>query len=559
MGEFLYLPPRAQASVHSSAIKFESRGRVFELRSKFDLGAEQYLRRPWKLLVAGLLGTAVGCTLSPTPFAPNGGSSPIQLSLSCAQSAMTNAGSNACTVTLSKAASPGGVAVNLASNDSAVNVPDTVTVPAGSTSIGFTATVSAVSTTQTATLTASAGSISTTFSIKLSVYQAILTASANSLGFGGVTVMTASAPQSLTLTSSGTAPLNVNKASATGAGFTFSGAAFPVTLNPGQSVTLAVVFEPTTTGVATGSLAISDNASPSTTVIGLSGTGDAAPGVLSSLTCTQASITGAGSDLCTVSLTAAAPAGGLVVNLSSSDSAVVVPSTLTVPAGASTAGFTATVSAVTTAQTARLTAAAGTFSTTISISLDAAMPALTLQSTSVPFGTVNLNTPSTQSVSLTSSGTAALTLSTASVVGSGFSISGVNFPVTLNPGQSVTLYIQFDPTTTGSVTGTVTLTSNASPATAIVNLSGTGQSVSHQVNLAWNAPINPVTPVAGYNVYRATGGSSSYQLLNISPNQATSYTDSAVQSSTSYSYYVTAVDAQGNQSGPSNIATVNIP
>jgi len=48
-------------------------------------------------------------------------------------------------------------------------------------------------------------------------------------------------------------------------------------------------------------------------------------------------------------------------------------------------------------------------------------------------------------------------------------------------------------------------------------------------------------------------------LLNGSVNTTTSYTDTGVQSGSSYTYYVESVDAQGNPSGPSNTATVSIP
>ena len=74
---------------------------------------------------------------------------------------------------------------------------------------------------------------------------------------------------------------------------------------------------------------------------------------------------------------------------------------------------------------------------------------LSLQSTSVAFGDVNVGTPSYQLVTLTSSGTAAVTVSAGSVSGTGYSISGVSFPLTLNSGATATLDIEFDPTTAG--------------------------------------------------------------------------------------------------------------
>jgi fibronectin type 3 domain-containing protein len=55
-----------------------------------------------------------------------------------------------------------------------------------------------------------------------------------------------------------------------------SGVTFPVTLSPGQAATLNVEFDPTTAVAATGQLTITSNSSTgATTVIGLSGTGEA--------------------------------------------------------------------------------------------------------------------------------------------------------------------------------------------------------------------------------------------------------------------------------------------
>jgi hypothetical protein len=281
---------------------------------------------------------------------------------------------------------------------------------------------------------------------------------------------------------------------------------------------------------------------------------------LSSLSCSSGTLAGAGTDACTVTLTGAAGTDGLAVSLSSSSSAVTVPASVTVSPGASSAGFTATATAVTTTQTATLTAVAGGVTKSYALQLTEAAPALTLQSTSVPFGDVTLNTPSTQMVTLTSSGTAPLTISTGKVTGTGFSISGISFPVTLNPSQTATLSIEFDPTATGSATGTVTLTDNASAGSATIALSGTGQTAAaYDVDLTWDAPTSSSDPVAGYKIYRAVSGSSSYQLLNSTVNAPTTYTDTTVANGTAYQYYVESVDASGNQSAPSNTFSVTIP
>jgi fibronectin type 3 domain-containing protein len=65
--------------------------------------------------------------------------------------------------------------------------------------------------------------------------------------------------------------------------------------------------------------------------------------------------------------------------------------------------------------------------------------------------------------------------------------------------------------------------------------------------------------VAGYNVYRTPSGSSSYQLLNSSVVTQAAYVDSSVQSGQTYNYIVKSVDASGNTSIPSNMASAVIP
>jgi fibronectin type 3 domain-containing protein len=106
----------------------------------------------------------------------------------------------------------------------------------------------------------------------------------------------------------------------------------------------------------------------------------------------------------------------------------------------------------------------------------------------------------------------------------------------------------------------LTLTSNSSTGvTSTVTLSGTGLSVSYEVNLNWQAPASSSDPAVGYNVYRSSNGGSSYQLLNSSVDAQMSYTDTTVQASMAYIYYVESVDAEGNASSPSNVTNITIP
>ena len=403
-------------------------------------------------------------------------STPVLSGLACASSSLTGAASDSCTVTLNSAAGSGGVAVNLASNNSAVTVPPTVTVAAGATSASFTAAVTAVSTTETVTLTASAGGVSETASLTLNAAVAALTASTTSVAFGNVNVNTTSTHQ-VTLTSSGNVPVTISGATITGSGFSASGFSVPQTLNPQQSAVVNVQFDPTTSGAMTGVLTVSSNAASGGTItIALSGSGTIAilP-QLSSLTCASGTLTGTATDACTVTLNGAAPTGGENVNLQSSSTAVTVPATVLIAAGASSANFTATATSVTTATTVTLTATTTNSSQTFALQLGASVPTLAVSATTLSFGNVGVNSTAVQSLVLSSTGTTYVTVNAATVSGNGFSASGASFPLTLSPKQTATLTVQFDPTTAGAATGSLTLTSNSSTGTStVIGLSGTG-------------------------------------------------------------------------------------
>lgn len=308
-------------------------------------------------------------------------------------------------------------------------------------------------------------------------------------------------------------------------------------------------------------------------------TGPSSPGTeaLASLSCAGSSFSSAGSDLCTVTISVTAPgttvtpgtAGSnftrttlpavVTVNLASSSSDVQVPAWIAVtPTMNPAAVFPATVSQVKSAETVTLTASALGGTQTFTLQLSPPTPELTLGSSSVAFGSVDLNTPVTQTVTMTSSGTAAATVSAASVSGAGFSVSGASFPITLNPGQSANLNLQFNPKVAGASTGAVSLTSNCSMGAMAIALSGTGKAATYTVELSWEAPGNSTDPAVGYNIYRATG-TGAFQRLNAAVDLSVSYSDTTAKSGTTYKYEVTSVDASGVESTASNTWTAAIP
>jgi hypothetical protein len=403
------------------------------------------------------------------------GEAPALSSFSCNSGQITGSGTDLCTVKLSASTGSGAEIVSLSSSNAAVSVPATVTVPAKAISAQFTASVTSVESAQPAILTASAGGASINFAIQLNAYVPSLKIGATSLAFGNVPLNT-SAIQSVTLTSTGTAPVTIGAATITGTAFSVSGATLPLTVNPGQSATLSVQFDPAAAGSASGQLTITSNdKSGSTVIISLAGTGEA-PAV-SVFSCATNAITGAATELCTVKLSASTGSSAEIVSLSSSDAAVSVPATVTVPAKAISVQFAASVTSVETAQQVTLTASAGGASINFALQLNAYVPTLKIGVTSLSFGNVPLNTSATQSLTLTSTGTAPVTISAATPTGTGFSLQGATFPLTVNPGKSGTLSVQFNPTATGSASGQLTITSNdKSGSTAIVSLAGTGTS-----------------------------------------------------------------------------------
>lgn len=121
----------------------------------------------------------------------------------------------------------------------------------------------------------------------------------------------------------------------------------------------------TATGVPTGCTGTPDQ--PTTQAC----TPTATAPVLSAVSVSPMSVTGGASATGTVTLSAAAPTGGLAVTLSSSSASATVPASVTVAAGATSATFTVSTIAVASATTATLTAASGGVTLTTSLTVNA--------------------------------------------------------------------------------------------------------------------------------------------------------------------------------------------
>ena len=95
-------------------------------------------------------------------------------------------------------------------------------------------------------------------------------------------------------------------------------------------------------------------------------------------------------------------------------------------------------------------------------------------------------------------------------------------------------------------------TTGEAPPTAPTNLSATAVGTS-QINLTWTASTDPIG-VTGYIVQRCQGAGCTV-FTQVATPTSTTYSDTGLSPSTSYSYQVQATDATGDLSAFSNIAT----
>lgn len=86
-----------------------------------------------------------------------------------------------------------------------------------------------------------------------------------------------------------------------------------------------------------------------------------------------------------------------------------------------------------------------------------------------------------------------------------------------------------------------------------------GASSKYTIQLTWQEPSGS-DPAVSYNIYReTTADAGGFSQVNTFPVVAVTYTDSNVRLGTSYMYVVRAMDAEGQESAPSNTATVKVP
>jgi HYDIN/CFA65/VesB-like, Ig-like domain/Cep192 domain 4 len=375
-----------------------------------------------------------------------------------------------------------------------------------------------------------------------------LSLSTTTLNFGTVLV-NGKASQAVTLKNSGQSDVQITQVGVSGGQYSVSAVAVPVTISAGQSMALQATFAPTTAGAATGAVTIASNAQNPSSTVSLIGSAIAANYTMS-LTPTSlnfGNVNAGSSATQSIQLSNTGNASLTVTQVTASGagisvSGVATPLTLAPSQSVSLAVKFAPTTSGATSGSVTVTNSDGV-NAVAAVTGTQAQPALSLTPTSASFGSVVTGNVNSQTVQLKNSGTANLTVSQATVTGAGFSLSGLVLPLTLTPGQSGSFNVQYMPQSTGSVSGAVSIISNAANSQATVALSATGVAASYTISvnpgsLSFGSVSDGSSAAQGFTVTNTgnsnvaisgmTAAGTGYSILSgagavtLSPNQSTS-------------------------------------
>lgn len=291
-----------------------------------------------------------------------------------------------------------------------------------------------------------------------------------SLGFGSQVVSTTSTGQTLTIQNNGTAPLLISNMAATG---DFAAAGNCANVPAGSYCSVTVTFTPSAVGSRSGTLTLTDNAGGQSQSISLTGNGTEASAVLSpGALAFPSTLVGASSPALTATLTnsGSAAISGISVSLLG-DFTETTSCTASLAPGASCTFSVAYAPTVAGAESGILTVSDNLGSQTVSLTGYGLAPGASLSSAQLIFGNQLLNTQSlAQTITFTNTGSSPLTIDSVT--------PDANFTDTTNctgqiaAGGQCSVNVTFLPTTTGALTGTVTITDSAG--TQVITAQGQG-------------------------------------------------------------------------------------
>ncbi len=318
------------------------------------------------------------------------------------------------------------------------------------------------------------------------------------LAYGNQTVATASAPQVATLTNIGDVALAITLIYIEGPDnkdFSQTNDC-PQSLPVGGSCNISVTFRPTSTGMRTAAIAVSDNATVNRQTVTLGGYG-----VLPVLSLSPTSLTFNSQSVFTTS-------GAQNVTLTNTGSGVLSveniatsgPFSQTNTCGATVnAGASCTISVTfTPKQTGSLTGSlllgdnVPGSPQSLPLTGVGVSPVVTLVPTSLTFPDQTIfSTSPVQVVTLLNAGTGAAYLTIGSIAATPPFSQTNNCGTTVNAGASCNISVTFKPTTAGVLTGSITIHDNA-PGPQIVPLTGTGTDMQF-APASWSFGTQPVS------------------------------------------------------------------
>ena len=310
-----------------------------------------------------------------------------------------------------------------------------------------------------------------------------VTPSSSSLNFGSILVGN---KQTLTetLNNTGGSALTVTQVTPTGTGFAVSGLTLPLNLPAGEGQSFSVTFTPQSAGTVSGNLAIANTGATSMVNVPLTGGGQTAGALTPSPASLNFGSVEVGSNQAlTETLTNSGGSSVTVTQVSPTGTGYSVSGLslpLTLPAGQSQ-GFSVTFTpsaAGNSSGNLAITSNASNASLNVPLSGNGLAPgSLAPSPSSLSFGSVQVGNNQQLSETLTNSGGVNVNISQASVGGTGFTMSGLNPPLVLTPGEHYTFTVTFTPPSPGSDSGSVSIVSNASNPNLSIPLSGTGTPV----------------------------------------------------------------------------------
>ena len=321
-------------------------------------------------------------------------------------------------------------------------------------------------------------------------------ATPSAINFGSVVVSTSSSAATITITNTSRQSVSIQQVSSSLAQFAVLAPAMPLNLAPRSSTSFQIVFTPNAANTFSGNIVITPGHKGGGPIsIAVSGSG-----LLSNSSQTQTyllsasksslsfgsmqvgsssaqafTLTNTGTGSVNISQVAATGAGFTVSGF---------PGAMTLAAGQSlplTASFSPA-SAGAVAGSISVVSNATNSPLAMSLSGTGVQPQISVIPSSVSFGNVTVGVANSQTLTIKNPGTATLSVTQASLSGTGFTSTGLALPLSVPAGGSSTFNVGFAPTSAGAASGSLTLISNTPNSPLVVPFSGTGIAATLQLS-----------------------------------------------------------------------------